>query len=721
MKSLVVSVFDFVYSPKIWLKAPELFDHEYLENIPDLMNLYEDGFFVHVFGGLKSANLIFDLPSSKDRGGVIKMLISIIITEGDINEDLSRKMIESIKTDLTSISGLYLILGINKAQNDLETYTKAKELILQYHETIPDEIVDLTIPTIKFFVFGATQVGKTTIVQVLQGKTPRDLLPTRNVEFTTIKMKNLSITTYDTPGQERMGSLLERWVKNQDGLVYILDATDLTEKSLFKARKSLEEVLSRPDMVKIPLLVIINKIDLATPDVISIENALKIDDYGTRDVKFFTTSAIKRKGVGGAFEWLLETVRSRISVPNIDLGLIFAQWNENVGPVVISTYPDDIFVNPERITIRGFSTSQYLFKSDQLFEKASYVLPFRQLKSKMVIIFDYIPDTTIRGGRLPLALLMLFNETMPYTIIEQFNTLAYEQLSQMKEHPGDSSRIGSDLLILYYAIKSRLDGVEGLIQANQVAEQRFQEIFEQASDGIIIIEPKTNIIVDLNNQAQSILGISRDIGIGSHISQILFFTTQEEIEEYITARINNKDVPVMEFGTGLENKIRFQLEVSTNPVRFGNQRLVQLRLKDISVDPRVFQLENEKRQLLSIINNSPAVVVSWTVGKGWPVEFISDNIGRYGYSPEDFYKGEVTFPSIIHIDDRMRLYKSVTSFNKANTDAYFHMKYRIYTKDGSVRWVEDYSYKRDVDGKVTHHQGILLDVTDENGGKNVEC
>jgi GAF domain-containing protein len=43
----------------------------------------------------------------------------------------------------------------------------------------------------------------------------------------------------------------------------------------------------------------------------------------------------------------------------------------------------------------------------------------------------------------------------------------------------------------------------------------------------------------------------------------------------------------------------------------------------------------------------------------------------------------------------------------------FEMEYRIITGDGSIRWVEDRTFiQRDSKGKVTHFQGIIIDVTE---------
>ncbi|AKB86098.1 sensory transduction histidine kinase [Methanococcoides methylutens MM1] len=58
-----------------------------------------------------------------------------------------------------------------------------------------------------------------------------------------------------------------------------------------------------------------------------------------------------------------------------------------------------------------------------------------------------------------------------------------------------------------------------------------------------------------------------------------------------------------------------------------------------------------KTELESVINNSPAVVFLCKTEEGWPVEFVSDNVVKLGYSVEDFESGCVKYADIIHPDD----------------------------------------------------------------------
>ena len=69
------------------------------------------------------------------------------------------------------------------------------------------------------------------------------------------------------------------------------------------------------------------------------------------------------------------------------------------------------------------------------------------------------------------------------------------------------------------------------------------------------------------------------------------------------------------------------------------------------------------------------------------------------------------FAQIVHPDDRDRLVKEIRQFAEADVEEYAQ-SYRILTRSGEVRWVEDQtSVVRDARGRKIYNQGIMVDVT----------
>ncbi|WP_214084327.1 PAS domain S-box protein [Methanoculleus sp.] len=116
-------------------------------------------------------------------------------------------------------------------------------------------------------------------------------------------------------------------------------------------------------------------------------------------------------------------------------------------------------------------------------------------------------------------------------------------------------------------------------------------------------------------------------------------------------------------------------------------------------------------ELKNIVNRSPAVAFLWRAAEGWPVEFVSDNVRQFGYTPADFTSGRIFYARIIHPRDLERVTAEVSRYSREGRDEFVH-EYRILTASGEVRWLDDRTWiRRNQNGTVTHYQGIVLDVT----------
>ncbi len=125
------------------------------------------------------------------------------------------------------------------------------------------------------------------------------------------------------------------------------------------------------------------------------------------------------------------------------------------------------------------------------------------------------------------------------------------------------------------------------------------------------------------------------------------------------------------------------------------------------------QMSKDLKELEHIVNHTPAVAFLWRATEGWPVAFVSDNVQQFGYIPEDFYTGRILFASIVHPDDLRRVAAEVDKYSNEEGKTDFTQEYRIVTKSGEVRWVDDRTWiRRDPDGTITHYQGIILDITE---------
>jgi sigma-B regulation protein RsbU (phosphoserine phosphatase) len=91
--------------------------------------------------------------------------------------------------------------------------------------------------------------------------------------------------------------------------------------------------------------------------------------------------------------------------------------------------------------------------------------------------------------------------------------------------------------------------------------------------------------------------------------------------------------------------------------------------------------------------------------------YVSDNIRQMGYAPNDFIEEKILFREIVHPDDMDRVSEEIKGYTEDDVEEYTQF-YRIMTRDGRTRWVEDQtSVVRDEDGNKIFNQGLLVDIT----------
>ncbi len=113
-----------------------------------------------------------------------------------------------------------------------------------------------------------------------------------------------------------------------------------------------------------------------------------------------------------------------------------------------------------------------------------------------------------------------------------------------------------------------------------------------------------------------------------------------------------------------------------------------------------------------IIKNSHAVLFRWKTCPGWPIEYVSDNIMQFGYTPQELVSREAPYSLLMHPEDLDGIASLVDEYYSRDVER-FELEYRIVTKTGDIRWVEERTVsQRDAQGKITHYQGIVIDITE---------
>eukprot|EP01090_Pellita_catalonica_P017895 TRINITY_DN5559_c0_g1_i1.p1 TRINITY_DN5559_c0_g1~~TRINITY_DN5559_c0_g1_i1.p1 ORF type:complete len:187 (+),score=31.13 TRINITY_DN5559_c0_g1_i1:65-625(+) len=157
---------------------------------------------------------------------------------------------------------------------------------------------------------GLQNSGKTTIVNVLSsGQFNEDMIPTVGFNMKKVTKGNVTIKLWDIGGQPRFRSMWERYCRGVNAIVYVIDAAD--GDKFDTAKKELHDLLSKPPLDGIPLLVLGNKNDL--PEAVGVKELIKKLDLKAikdREVCCYSISAKNNVNIGITLEWLCQHSKS---------------------------------------------------------------------------------------------------------------------------------------------------------------------------------------------------------------------------------------------------------------------------------------------------------------------------------------------------------------------------------------------------------------------------
>lgn len=153
----------------------------------------------------------------------------------------------------------------------------------------------------------------------------------------------------------------------------------------------------------------------------------------------------------------------------------------------------------------------------------------------------------------------------------------------------------------------------------------------------------------------------------------------------------------------LKNSLNYILDSILDSIRESKVSLDQLRISN-----------KELEKAYEIIEKSDIVVFEWTLTPDVPTKFVTNNISRFGYTPEDFYSGELKdYWNFVYKEDIEKTRANVYRARKKGIDEFKH-SYRVICKNKDIRWVEEWLIlQRDSKGIPIAEKGILRDITQQ--------
>ncbi|OXB79455.1 UNVERIFIED_CONTAM: hypothetical protein H355_008350 [Colinus virginianus] len=117
------------------------------------------------------------------------------------------------------------------------------------------------IRKVTLLVVGLDNSGKSSVIMDIIRALASEVLPAAQPGQTRLRVNRFEVTLVELPGSQRCRSAWRSHYGAADGLLFVLDSSDLVRME--EARKALSRVLSHPDVSGKPLLLLANKQDVA--------------------------------------------------------------------------------------------------------------------------------------------------------------------------------------------------------------------------------------------------------------------------------------------------------------------------------------------------------------------------------------------------------------------------------------------------------------------------
>ncbi|CAL4120890.1 unnamed protein product, partial [Meganyctiphanes norvegica] len=175
-----------------------------------------------------------------------------------------------------------------------------------------DALPSLTTP-LHVVMLGLDSAGKTTALYRLKFDQYLNTVPTigfncEKIKGTIGKCKGTSFLVWDVGGQEKLRPLWRSYTRCTDGIVFVVDSTDI--ERMEEAKMELVRTVKSPENSSVPILVLANKQDLpGAKDAAQVEKVLALKDLGPQQLYHVQpTCAVIGEGLEEGLESLYDMI-----------------------------------------------------------------------------------------------------------------------------------------------------------------------------------------------------------------------------------------------------------------------------------------------------------------------------------------------------------------------------------------------------------------------------
>jgi len=241
--------------------------------------------------------------------------------------------------------------------------------------------------------------------------------------------------------------------------------------------------------------------------------------------------------------------------------------------------------------------------------------------------------------------------------------------------------------------------------------QRFRDLAETTSDWIWETDLK-GMYTYSNHKVTEFLGYEPEELIGKTPFDLMPIDESERVSDLFNTFLSSQSsFESMENVNIHKNGSHVVLETSGVPIFDNEGGLLGYRGIDRNITHRKNveeDLRNSEAKHKALVKNIPGMV--YRASPDWSAEIISGSADISGFTEKEMNTKEKNWLSIIHHDDIEKVFEEGSKLSQVQKNLV--QRYRIITKEGDIRWVEDskasiFSEKGDFIGI----DGIVFDIT----------
>lgn len=236
--------------------------------------------------------------------------------------------------------------------------------------------------------------------------------------------------------------------------------------------------------------------------------------------------------------------------------------------------------------------------------------------------------------------------------------------------------------------------------------------FLNSPDEMIIID-SDSVIQNANPSFCINFGYKLAEITGQQVNNVLHLESSDDKTSWDDKDLQDADYPVMGEQTVKSVKTGFEIPVAIYNIPLKDNRgkeNILVVFRDLTTSRKKEELKGIAK---AILESSSTVVFKLKAEKGWPVEYISENISLFGYTVRELTSPGFLFASIMHSEDVEMVEKETEKYLFSKERSSNIHEYRLIRKDGSITWVrEENRPVYDENNNIVYFLGVLTDDND---------